>query len=282
MAREMNVSEIGDAVRRLAARVCIRLGERETAALETALADEPFEPAKAVLRDLIENARVAASEGIPICQDTGLAVVFVELGDGVTLAGGTLREAVDEGVRAGYAEAFLRRSVVSDPLERVNTGDNTPAVLHVERVDTPDAVRVILDAKGGGSENCSRVAMLTPGDGREGVIDFVVETVEKAGGKSCPPLVIGVGVGGNFETAPYMAKKALLRPLGDPSPEEHLSEIEAAILDRVNATGIGPAGLGGGTTALAVHVLAAPCHIASLPVAVNLDCHAHRHGEVTL
>jgi fumarate hydratase subunit alpha len=277
----LDVSEITQAVRRLAESVAVRLGERERSALEGALANEPYEPARGVLGVLLENARAAEEDRVPLCQDTGLAVVFVELGDEVRLAGGSLSEAVDEGVRLGCAAAGLRASVVADPLERTNTGDNTPAVLHVELVKG-DRVRLVLDAKGGGSENCSRLAMLAPAAGREGVVRFAVETVELAGGKACPPLVVGVGIGGNFEAAPMLAKKALLRPLGEPSPIPHLAELEREILSRVNATGIGPAGLGGLTTALAVHVEAAPCHIASLPVAVNLDCHAHRHGEALL
>lgn len=278
--RELNVSEVTNAVARLAARAAYDLGEREREALRDARAREESEHGRAALEEILENARVASEGERPLCQDTGLAVVFVELGQDVHLTGGALAEAVDEGVRRGYAEAYLRKSVC-DPFSRENTRDNTPAVLHV-RVVPGDRARIRFGAKGGGSENCSRLAMLTPADGGGGVKRFAVETVEKAGAKSCPPLVVGVGVGGNFETCALLAKRALLREFGSANPDRDLAALEREIWEAANATGVGPSGLGGRVTVLAVHVESAPCHIASLPVAVNLDCHSHRHGEAVL
>lgn len=236
--------------------------------------------ARAILAALLENARIAAEERLPICQDTGVAVFFVELGEQARVAG--LREAIEEGTRRGYRRGWLRSSLVRDPLfDRTNTGDNTPAVVHLELVPG-DRLAITLAPKGGGSENMSRLAMLKPLAGEAGVIDFAAAAVIEAGGNPCPPTVVGVGIGGTFELAALLAKKALVREAGEPHPDPRYAALERAILERVNASGVGPQGLGGSTTALAVHVLAHPCHIASLPVAVNLNCHAARHARVVL
>ena len=278
--REIDVAEIADAVARLAGELAYRLGDAETKALGEARGREESEPGLAALDQIIENAGSAAKGVRPICQDTGLGVVFIDMGQDVHLAGGSLEDAVNDGLRRGIEENYLRASAC-DPFTRANTGDGVPAILHV-RIVPGERVRILFDAKGGGSENCSRLAMLTPADGMEGVKAFAVETVEKAGAKSCPPLVVGIGVGGNFETCALLAKRALVRELGEPNPDPGLASLEKEILDAANATGVGPSGLGGRVTVMAVHVEAAPCHIASLPVAVNLDCHAHRHGEAVL
>jgi len=236
---------------------------------------------KEILAQILENAEIGRSQCEPTCQDTGVSVVFVELGQEVRIAGGALRAAIDEGVRQGYEDGYLRKSIVRHPLDRVNTRDNTPAIVHVDVVEG-DGLRITLMAKGGGCENMSRTAMLAPAQGREGVIDFVVNAVSDAGANPCPPVVLGVGLGGSFDKAALLAKHALLRPVGQPATEPVDAELEAEMLARVNALGIGPQGLGGRTTALAIHVESHPCHIASLPVAVNFDCHAHRHRSAVL
>jgi fumarate hydratase subunit alpha len=226
----------------------------------------------------VENADLAAREGLPICQDTGMVVVFIDWGQEVHLVGGNLQAAVDEGIRQGYRRGCLRASVVRDPLRRKNTGDNTPGILHFNLVPG-ERVRVVVVPKGFGSENMGRVAMLTPAQGAAGVVEFVVETVRRAGANPCPPVIVGVGLGGTMEKAALLAKEALLRPPGTPNREPHLAALEEEILGRVNDLGIGPQGFGGRYTALAVHVLAYPTHIAGLPVAVNISCHACRHAE---
>jgi len=241
--------------------------------------DNPL--ADAILEQLEENARIASDDEVPLCQDTGLAVFFVDLGRDVRIVGEGLGEAIDRGVREGYSQGYLRKSVVADPIRRTNTGDNTPAIVHLRIVDG-EGLRIRYTAKGGGSENMSRIAMLKPADGIEGVKDFVVNAVSEAGGNPCPPLVVGIGIGGDFEACAILAKEALFREIGSPNDDEFYAAVEKELFERINATGVGPMGLGGKTTALAVHVLAAPCHIASLPVAVNINCHASRHGEVTL
>jgi fumarate hydratase subunit alpha len=233
---------------------------------------------KSILEQCRENARLAQSEGLAICQDTGFAVYFVELGSGVRIEGGELTDALAEATEKGYAEGFLRRSIVSDPVfDRKNTGTNTPPVVHILPVPG-DTLRITLAPKGGGSENMSALAMLKPAEGREGIVRFVSETVIQAGGNPCPPTIVGVGIGGTFEKAALLAKKALLRPVGSPHPDPRYAELEKDILEMINASGVGPQGLGGTVTALAVHVEHFPCHIASLPVAVNLNCHAARHA----
>lgn len=237
--------------------------------------------AVSILDQIIANAGIAAECGLPLCQDTGVSVVFADLGEGARVDGDGLEAAVNEGVRRGYREGGLRNSMVNDPLERKNTGDNTPAILHLGLV-SGDRLRIRFCPKGGGCENMSRLAMLTPGQGREGVIDFVTGTVRIGGGRPCPPLVIGVGIGGNFERAALLAKEAVLRTVGERHPEPRYADLERELLDRVNALGIGPMGFGGNSTAIDVFVAAAPCHIASLPVAVNIQCHSARHGEIEL
>ncbi len=274
-------SEIADAVCRLYREINTHLREDVVEALRAAAEAEESQIGRDILGKLLENERISRSEGVPLCQDTGLAVAFVRMGAGVLIEGGTLREAVDEGVRRAVAEQPLRASTVADPLDRDNTGDNTPAVLHLEQV-RGGRLEIHLLAKGGGAENMSRVYMLKPADGREGVAGAVVETVRQSGANACPPLVVGVGLGGDFERVPLLAKRALLRDLREPNPDPALDALEQELLERVNALGIGPQGFGGRTTALAVLAQSEPCHIASLPLAVNLECHSHRHGRVVL
>ena len=251
-------------------------------ALEDAADREVLPLPRSVLGDLTENARLAREGSLPLCQDCGLAVVFLSWGQEVLLEGASLREAVDEGIRRAYREGYLRKSVVADPLfDRVNTGDNTPAVVHLELVPG-DRVEVTVAPKGMGSENMSRLALLRPADGEEGVLRFLEETVRLAGPNPCPPVVLGVGLGGNFETVALAAKKALLRPLGRPHPDPRYAALEREALARINRLGIGPGGYGGATTALAVHLDPLPTHIAGMPVAANLCCHALRHASATL
>ncbi|MCX6357881.1 MAG: fumarate hydratase, partial [Candidatus Aureabacteria bacterium] len=233
--------------------------------------------AKGILKTLIQNAKIAREEKLPICQDTGMAVVFLEVGQDVHCVGGDLEAAVNEGVRQGYKEGYLRKSVVGHPVKRGNTGDNTPAIIHT-RIIPGDKVKITVAPKGFGSENMSFVKMLKPTEGYRGVEDFVIECVKKAGGNPCPPIVVGVGVGGTFEKAAIMAKEALTRTLGQKSPDAGIAKLEGELLEEINKTGIGPQGLGGRTTALAVHVNHFPTHIAGMPVAVNICCHAYRHG----
>ncbi len=276
--REIDVSLLTDAVAELCGEANCRLGDDLLAALGKGLAEEVSPAGREVLAQLLENARIAAAEGLPVCQDTGTAVLFVELGQEVRLVGGDFNEALQAGVRRGYKEAYLRHSIVLDPLQRVNSGDNTPAVIHLQLVPG-DRVKITLLPKGGGSENMSALKMLTPSQGRQGLIDFVVETVSRAGPDPCPPLVVGVGFGGNFEYVAYLAKKALLRPLGRPHANPDYAALEKEILEQINKTGIGPQGFGGRLTALAVHMEVWPCHLASMPAAVNIGCHACRHGQ---
>jgi fumarate hydratase subunit alpha len=247
------------------------------AALRAARDREESPVGRDVLSRLLENASLAVEQAVPMCQDTGLAVVFVEIGERVQVTGGGLAAAIEEGVREGYERGYLRKSVVMSPLDRRNTGDNTPAIVHMEIVPG-DSLKITVAAKGAGSENMSRLRMMAPAEGVDGVKRFVVASVENAGASACPPLVIGVGLGGNFEQCALIAKKALLRPLGTRHANTLEANLEAELLDLVNATGIGPMGVGGRITALAVNVETRPCHIASLPVAVNLQCHAARHA----
>lgn len=243
---------------------------------------EKSERGKDFFAQYLQNAEIARTERLPLCQDTGFAVFFIEMGNQVALDRGTVREAVNEGVREGYKKYFLRKSIVADPLfDRKNTFDNTPAVIHLDQVEG-DKLHIILAPKGGGSENMSALRMLKPSEGRAGVVDFVVNSVINAGGNPCPPTIVGVGIGGTMEYAAYMAKKALLREVGKPSHDPRYADLEAEILEKINVSGVGPQGLGGDTTALAVHIEFHPCHLASMPVAVNLNCHAARHAEVIL
>ena len=277
--RIVRTEEITAAVRDLCMRAATELGADVASALRSALEREESPLGREILKQIVDNFEIAASEGRPMCQDTGIPVFFIEVGREAAVDG-PLEDAVNEGVRRGYEEGYLRKSVCH-PLTRENTGDNTPAVIHTTLVEG-DGVRIKFAPKGAGSENMSRLAMLKPSQGIEGVKDFVVETVRQGGGNPCPPIVIGVGIGGNFEKSAILAKKALLRPIGSANGDAGLEALEKELVERINRLGIGPMGFGGVTTALAVHVESAPCHIASLPVAVNIQCHAARHKEVEL
>ncbi len=278
--REINASLITETIARLCVEANRHLPEDVACALRAAESAEPFAPAKELLGLLTENERIARETAMPVCQDTGMAVVFADVGQDVHIVG-DFEEAVNEGVRRGYVEGLLRKSVVGDPLRRVNTGDNTPAVLHT-RLTRGDRVTLTVAPKGFGSENMSRLAMLTPAQGVEGVKRFVLETVRRAGANPCPPMVLGIGVGGDFERVAELAKRALMVPLGQANPDPYYAALEAELLEAVNATGIGPQGLGGRTTCLGLHMLAAPTHIAGLPVAVNVSCHVTRHQTAVL
>jgi len=279
--RELNVAEITEAIKELCMKANFELGEDVLAAFNDGLENEISPAGKAVFEELIENAKIANEERVPMCQDTGLAVVFLDIGQDMHLTGGDLTEAVNEGVRQGYTEGYLRKSSLDHPLRRKNTGDNTPAIIHT-RIVPGEEVRVTLAPKGGGSENMSRIAMMPPSKGREGVIDFVVDTVKQAGSNPCPPIVVGVGLGGTFEYSAVLAKRSLLRKLGEPASDPDNAEIEKEISERIRKLGIGPQGFGGRYTALGVHIESANCHLASLPVAVNIQCHAARHKEAVL
>lgn len=251
------------------------------AALTDARDREQGEPARTILSQIVENAAIAAEDRLPLCQDTGIAVFFVDMGEEVRVDGAGIGAAIGEATRRGYLDGALRTSIVRDPFRRANTGDNTPPIVHY-RVVPGDRLRIWHCPKGGGCENMSRLVMLSPGEGREGAINFVVDTVRNGGGKPCPPVVVGVGIGGDFEYSAILAKRALLRKLGERNPDSYYAGMERELLTKINALGIGPMGLGGGTTALDVFVEAAPCHIASLPVAVNIQCHSNRHGYLEL
>ncbi len=278
--REIEVKLITTKVRDLCMKANTDLGEDVLQAFDRALEKEESPLGVEILKELKENARIAKEESVPICQDTGFAVVFVELGQDVHLAGGNLNEAIHEGIRQGYRDGYLRKSICH-PFTRANTGDNTPAIIHTEIVPG-DKVKIMVAPKGGGSENMSRVTMLTPSDGIEGIKRFVVQRVKESGSNPCPPTIVGVGIGGTLEQAGLLAKKSLLRILGTKNPDPALDQLESEILTEINRLGIGPQGLGGRTTSLAVHILMMPCHIASFPLAVNIQCHAQRHKEVTI
>ena len=273
--REIKAEKITEVVKKLCIEANCKLPEDVKSCIKDSLEEETFETAKGILNKIIENYNIAENELKPICQDTGAACVFVNIGQDVHI-NGNLTDAINEGVRQGYRDGFLRKSIVSDPLERVNTKDNTPAMIYYDIVEG-DKVEITLAPKGFGSENMSRIKMLKPSDGVEGVIDFVVETVEKAGSNPCPPIVVGVGIGGTFDKCAYLAKKALLRNADSFNPVPYYSELEDTLLKKINALGIGPQGFGGKTTALAVNIETMPTHIAGLPVAVNINCHVTRH-----
>ncbi len=273
--RELNASVIADTVERMCVEANYDLPGDVKKRLEEAKEREPWPMADEILRQILQNAGLAAERRQPICQDTGMACVFLEVGQDLHIAG-SVEEAVHEGVRRGYGKGFLRKSVVRDPLERVNTGDNTPAMIYYELVPG-DRLKITVAPKGFGSENMSQIKMLRPSDGVEGVKEFVVKAVETAGPNPCPPIVVGVGVGGTFDRAALLAKKALLRPIGTGNPDPFYAALEEELLEKINALGIGPQGLGGRTTALAVHIIPCPTHIAGLPVAVNINCHVTRH-----
>jgi fumarate hydratase subunit alpha len=277
--RELGVDRITEAVKDLSIKTNIYLPDDVKKALRDALEKEESPLGKEILQVILENHDIAEKEHMPICQDTGAAIVFIEVGQDVHLTGGDLEDAVNEGVRQGYREAYLRKSMVADPvLKRKNTTDNTPAIIYTKIVPG-DKVKIVFAPKGGGAENMSEVRMMTAADGIEGVKNFVVDRVSRSGGNPCPPIVVGVGIGGCFERSAMLAKEALMRPIGEPNPDPDFDRVERELLKRINNLGIGPQGLGGRTTALAVHVKTVPCHIASMPVAVNIQCHASRHGE---
>lgn len=271
---------ISEAVEALCLKAAYELPDDVARAIEAAAGDEESPLGRSILRQYIENADIAKRRLVPICQDTGMAVFFVEKGVDCRVEGPGLTQAITAGTAAGYTKGYLRTSIVVDPVyDRSNSGDNTPPVVHIIETEG-DGLSITLAPKGAGSENMSRIAMLKPLEGERGIIDFVVRTIVEAGANPCPPTIIGVGIGGNFEVAPFLAKKALIRPTGEPHPDPRYAELEGKILAAVNNTGIGPQGLGGRVTAFAVHIEKAGCHIASLPVAVNLNCHAARHATV--
>ncbi len=278
--RELPASLITQAIREMAMSSNYHIGEDVLEALKKAVHTEESPTGREILEQIIENDRIARAEQVPMCQDTGFAVILLEVGQDVHIQG-DLREAVNEGVRQGYKEGYLRKSILGDPIKRVNTKDNTPAVIHAEIVPG-DVVTVRFAAKGGGSENMSRIKMMPPSAGVEGVKKFVVETVAEAGSNPCPPILVGVGIGGTFEQCALLAKKALFRKVGERNPDPYYADLERELLLLVNKTGVGPQGLGGTTTALEVFVLTYPCHIASFPAAVNIQCHAARHEERVL
>jgi fumarate hydratase subunit alpha len=280
--RDINVKEVTKTVSRLFQEACYYLPEDVVTVLKQAREAEESPVGRKVLDRMLESAEISAKGEIPICQDTGDAVVFLELGQDVHIVGGDLYSAINEGVRQGYNEGYLRKSMVSRPFSaRTNTKDNTPAIIYTDIVPG-DRLKIIAVPKGGGAENMSRLAMLTPAKGRQGVIDFVVNAVDEAGSNPCPPVIIGVGIGGTVEKTVLLAKKALVRKVGEPNPDPEVAELEKEILNRVNNLGIGPMGYGGRITALAVHAEVFPTHIASLPVAVNLQCWCARHKEAIL
>lgn len=279
--REINVSEVTQAVREMCIEANKRLPEDLTQCISACAGCENQELPQGIMQDLLDNLDAAKELDIPVCQDTGMAVVFAEVGQEVHFTGGDFEAAIHEGVRRGYTEGLLRCSVVGDPLNRINTGDNTPAVLHT-RIVPGDQVALTVAPKGFGSENMSRLQMLTPAAGRDGVVEFVVDAVRKAGGNPCPPMVVGIGIGGDFESCALLAKKALCRPVSQQNPEPFYAQLEAELLERVNQLGIGPQGFGGKTTALAVNVEVGATHIAGLPVAVNIGCHVTRHLKKVL
>jgi len=278
--REIPVSEVTETVARLCIEANTDLGTDVEEAFRRMKETEESPTGKEVLDLLLENARIAREERMPICQDTGLAVVFLDVGQDVHFTGGSLEDAIHEGVRQGYEKGYLRKSTCH-PFTRKNLGDNTPAIIHT-RIVPGDRVRIIVEPKGGGSENMSRVVMLAPAEGIEGIKAYILQRVRESGSNPCPPIVVGVGIGGTFERAAFLAKKATLRPIGTKNPDPELDALERELLEKINRIGIGPGGLGGRTTALAVHIEMMPCHIASLPLAVNIQCHAGRHKEAVL
>ena len=279
--REINVREIENVVKQLCIDANYYISDDIKDALNKFKEEEPFMIAEDVLDKILLNADIAANENVPICQDTGMACIFIEVGQDVHFVGGLLEDAINEGVRKGYDEGFLRKSVVKDPIDRINTKDNTPAVIYYNLVKG-DKVKITLAPKGFGSENMSKIAMLKPADGLEGVKKFILDTVKQAGPNPCPPMVIGVGIGGTFDKAAYLAKKALIRPINERNKNEFYKDLEIELLEKVNKLGIGPQVFGGRTTAIGLNIETYPTHIAGLPVAVNINCHATRHKEIIL
>lgn len=280
--REVNVEEITKLVERLCIESNYYLPLDVKNALEAALHKEESPLAREILQDIIKNQEIARKNHVPICQDTGLAVIFLELGQDVRLVGGDINQAIDEGVSFGYTKGYLRKSVVDDPfMIRKNTGDNTPAIVHIKIVGG-DKIKIVLAPKGGGSENMSALSMLKPSDGIDGIKKFVLETVDKAGSNPCPPIIVGVGIGGTIEKTTLLAKQSLLRTVGEHNSNPLVAKLEEELLEEINKLGIGPQGFGGRTTALAVNIETFPAHIASMPVAVNIQCHAARHQEAII
>ena len=278
--REISAARITEVVARLCVQANNHLPQDVKNCIEASYARENWPQAREILERIMENYQIADREDCPVCQDTGVACVFIKLGQEVHVQG-DLTEAINEGVRQGYRDGFLRKSVVRDPLDRVNTGDNTPAMIYFDIVPG-DVCEITVAPKGFGSENMSQIKMLKPSDGEQGVKDFIVKVVEEAGPNPCPPIVVGVGVGGTFDKAAFLAKKALMRHAGEPNPDPYYAAMERELLERINALGIGPQGFGGKTTALAVHIEQFPTHIAGLPVAVNINCHVTRHQTEVL
>ncbi|RCX16619.1 fumarase class I alpha subunit [Anaerobacterium chartisolvens] len=279
--RSVSVGQIIDTVERLCIDANYYLNRDIMCALNSGLEKEKSDTGKIIMGQIIENAEIASTNKMAICQDTGMAVVFIDMGQDVHVEGGSIVQAVNEGVRRGYKNGYLRKSVVEDPIHRINTGDNTPAVIHFEMVEG-DSIKITVAPKGFGSENMSALKMLKPSDGLEGVKSFILKTVDNAGPNPCPPMVIGVGIGGTMEKAAILAKKALLRPIDMPSGIQYVKELEEEMLEAINMLGIGPGGLGGRNTALGVKIETFPTHIAGLPVAVNISCHATRHAEAVV
>ncbi|OGS48276.1 MAG: fumarate hydratase [Euryarchaeota archaeon RBG_16_68_13] len=279
--RTVSVDRLGETVRDLYKEACVVVNPELERAYERARDSEPSPMGREILSSLIENVRLAARENLPTCQDTGIAIVFLEIGEEVRFDRAGILEAINDGVRAAWKEGYLRASLVKDPLRRGNTGDNTPAMVHLD-LAPGDRVRIRVGAKGTGAENMSKTKIMSPSAGVEGAKQFLLETVKAAGPNACPPLVLGVGLGGNFEEVTLLAKKALYRDLGTPHPDPYYANLEREWLEAVNRLGVGPQGLGGRATALAVHIETKPCHIGALPIAVNIDCHAHRHKEAVL
>ena len=280
--RVIEFDELVDKVKQLVIDANCYLPDDVMNAIKTAYEQEESPIGKEILAQIIENNEIARGERLPICQDTGFAVFFVELGSEIYIKGGTLEQALEEGTRRGYKEGYLRKSIVDDPVvDRKNTGDNTPIATHIHIV-TGDKLKLTFMPKGGGAENMAEVAMLSPAEGIEGVKRFVIERVKRSGGRPCPPVIVGVGIGGTFDYVAYLAKRALLRRIGEHHPDDRFAQLERDLLDEINQLGIGPMGLGGRVTALAVHVETYPCHIATMPVAVNLNCHAARHRTIVI
>ncbi|MFZ3579361.1 fumarate hydratase [Virgibacillus sp. DJP39] len=279
--RKIEYEDIVEKVAFMCKEANYHLGEDVVNAFHNALKTEKSDTGKDVLNQLIENAEVASIEHVPMCQDTGTAVFIVKLGQDCQIIEGSLTDAINEGVRNGYGEGYLRNSIVHDPLGRKNTNDNTPAIIHIEFVEG-DRLEIHMTAKGGGAENMSDLKMLKPSDGLQGIKDYILDIVKVAGPNACPPLVVGVGIGGNFERCAYLAKKSLFRPIGERHEDVEIAALEKELIEEINRLGIGPQGMGGTTTALDVKVEAEACHIAALPVAVNLNCHASRHKQITL
>jgi len=280
--KQIHVDTIIEAVRNICQGANFDLGDDVQRALEESLQIEESSTGKMIIEQILENAEIASKQRVPMCQDTGVAVFFVELGQEAQVVGGDFAEAINEGVRQGYREGYLRKSMVNDPLfDRKNTQDNTPAIIHT-RIVPGDRLKITVAPKGAGSENMSAIRMMKPADGLEGAKDFVVECVERSGGNPCPPVIVGVGIGGTFEKCAEIAKRALLRELGKHSADSRFASLERELKEKINDLGIGPMGLGGRVTALAVHIESFPCHIGSLPVAVNIQCHAARHKSVVL